>query len=308
MKWILCGKNDAGVECLEFLVGHGDEVWVVGTAGDDGIDRWQRSLRRAAVRLGVRFDQPPRINDPGFVARLAAFGADALFSIQYDQILRNPLFESIGCPSLNLHFALLPRHRGVAPIAWALVEGDREAGVTLHHMIEDIDAGAVVAQRRVPIDPTDTARELYDKVSAATVTLFREQYPFPPAVLETRVAQDAARACYHRAGDFDFSHRRIDWQRPAGELHRWIRAMIFPPLQHPETVAAGRRLGVARLAAGPGAAAPAAAGTVVGRFADGIQVAAGGGTIGITEMIDPGNPATPSGEILRSIGVGDRLS
>jgi methionyl-tRNA formyltransferase len=110
MRLILCGKNNAAIECLDFLIERGDEVWAVGVAGDDGKDGWQRSLRAAAERKGVRFEQPRRINDPAFVQRLAEFRADALVSIQYDQILRDVLFDHVGCPCLNLHFALLPRH------------------------------------------------------------------------------------------------------------------------------------------------------------------------------------------------------
>ena len=128
-----------------------DEVWVIGTFGDDGIDGWQRSLVAAADRLGIRCSQPKRINDPVAIAELAAFQADALLSIQYDQILRGALFQQIGCRCLNFHFALLPRHRGVSPIAFAVLEGDAEAGVTLHEMVEQIDAGQVIQQRAVPI-------------------------------------------------------------------------------------------------------------------------------------------------------------
>ncbi len=88
MKWIVCGKNSAGARCLEFLVGRGDEAWAIGVGGDDGRDGWQRSFVGAARGLGVRVDQPRRIDDPAFVEQLAAFGAHALLSVQYDQILR----------------------------------------------------------------------------------------------------------------------------------------------------------------------------------------------------------------------------
>jgi methionyl-tRNA formyltransferase len=308
MKWILCGKNDAAVACLELLVERGDDVWAIGIAGDGGTDGWQRSFRSAARRLGVRFEQPARINDDDVVRRLAAFGARALISIQYDQILRGNLFRGVGCPCLNLHFSLLPRNRGVAPIAWAVLLGDRETGVTLHHMVEDIDAGDVIAQRAVPIDAEDTARDVYDAVSDAAVALFRQSYPFPPALLATRLPQDAASAAYHRAGDFDFSRRRVDWSRPAAELQRWLRAMIFPPLQHPETTAAGRLLVITRVAGSPGPAASAPPGTVVGGSSDGLEVATADGTVRIRAMQDPAAPDRTSADVMQAIAVGDRLS
>ena len=281
MRWILCGKNTAAVRALTFLAERGDEVWAVGTAGDDGCDRWQASFRGAAERLGSRFDQPPRINDPLFVGRLAEFAADGLISIQYDQILGAPLFSAIGCPCLNLHFSLLPRHRGVSPVAWAILSGDSEAGVTLHHMVPAIDAGHGIDQRRVPIDPGGTARELYDALSEACFDLFRGSYPFPGALLERRVEQDLALASYHRAGDFDFGRRRVDWSRPADELHAWLRAMIFPPFPQP--------------------------GCIVARDDDGVEVATAGGTIRIIALGQAGDPARPAESRLRHVATGDRL-
>ncbi len=302
MRWILCGKNTAATEALEFLVARGDDVWALAVAGDDGCDGWQRSFRGRAGALGIRVDQPRRINAPEVIDALTAYRADALISIQYDQILKNPLFRAVGCPCLNLHFALLPRHRGVAPIAWAVLRGDTEAGVTLHHMVEDIDAGDVLAQRAVPITSEDTAREVYEKVSAATVALFQDSYPFPPALLGRRLVQDTTRTSYHRGGEFDFSVRRIAWERPAAELQRWMRALIFPPMQHPETTLHGRRLLVTRVAGAVGAPVAAPPGTVVARAADGLVVAAGGGTVALRALV----PAE-AGDASAEVAVGDRF-
>jgi methionyl-tRNA formyltransferase len=294
VRWILCGKNSAAVACLEYLLEQGDEVRVLGHPADDGRDGWQRSLRGAAERAGVPFSAP-RINRPEVVAELAAFAPDALLSIQYAQILKGPLFRGLGRPCLNFHFALLPRHRGVAPVAWAILSGDREAGVTLHHMAEDIDAGDVIAQRALPIGPAETARELYERVSGACVELFRESHPFPPSLLRTRLAQDESRAVYHRQGELDFGERRIDWSRPAAELQRWLRAWIFPPLQYPETACGGARLLVARVGAGVGPPVPAAPGTVVASSARGVEVAARDGSVELRELLAAGPAGAPEG-------------
>lgn len=301
MKWILCGKNDAAVQALEHLVAQGDEVWAIATHSDDGEDSWQPSYAGAAKRHGVPLDQPKRINDPAFVERLASYGADALVSIQYDQILKGPLFDSIGCACLNLHFALLPRHRGVAPMAWAILEGDAEAGVTLHHMVVDIDAGDVLAQRAVPIGPETTARDLYDAVCGAAAGLFRDSYPFPAELLASRLPQDASRACYHRQGDLDFSKSVVDWDRPAAELHLWLRAMIFPPFQFPQTSCAGETLSIQRIAGSLEAKVGEIPGTVLESGAQGCLVAARDGAIRITQLARESGPAD-------DLTVGARLS
>jgi methionyl-tRNA formyltransferase len=295
------------VEALEFLVERGDEVWAVVTKDDAGVDGWQRSLRAAALRTGVRVEQPRRIGEPVFVERLADFGANALVSIQYDQILRKDLFERIGCPCLNLHFALLPRHRGVDPMAWTILEGDATAGATLHWMVEEIDAGDVIAQRAVEVPPDLSARELYDRVSQAAIGLFRECYPFGNALLARRRPQDDAAACYHRKGDFEFSERRVDWRRPAPELQRWLRAMIFPPFQHPEVEHGGRLLLVTSVGGNVGTARGGAPGTVLARTGQAIEVAAGGGSLTLHGLVDPVRPGAPPEAVLAAIRVGDRL-
>lgn len=308
MRWILCGRNTVGSRALEFLAERGDEVLALGSAGDDGRDGWQRSFRATAERLDLPFEQPRRINEPRAIERLKAFGARALLSIQYDQILRGPLLRGIGCPCLNLHFSLLPRHRGMHPIAWAILEGDAEAGVTLHHMWEQIDAGEVIAQQRVPVARDATARELYDAVAEACFELFRASYPFPDALLATRLAQDPTRAVYHKAGELDFANLRVDWTRPARELHAWLRAMIFPPFQHPETVRGGRRLRIEKLAGELGRSANGAEpGRVVARDADGVDVAAGGGSIRLRAIAAWAAAGEPAASALGEIDVGDRL-
>jgi methionyl-tRNA formyltransferase len=304
VRILLCGKNAAAVGALEHLVEARDEVRTIGVHGDDGRDGWQPSLKAAAQRLGVPFEQPRRINAPEQIERLARFDADVLVSIQYDQILRPPLFEALGHECLNLHFALLPHHRGVSPIAWAILEGDAEAGVTLHHMVPAIDAGDVVARRAVPIGPETTARELYDAVAAETVKLFVASHPFDASLLGTRLPQDASEASYHRAGDFDFSAVRVPWSRPAAWLGCWLRALIFPPFQHPETRLGGRRLEIHRINGTPADAAREPPGTVVDVSPTGAQVTAGDRTLRVLEVVDPDDPTF---DVTR-LRPGDRLT
>jgi len=307
VRWILCGKNDAGVAALEFLVGRGDEVFAIGVHGDDGRDGWQRSLRKAASRLGVRFEQPRRIHAEEVLSRLAGFGARALFSIQYDQILHAPLFQAVGIPCLNLHFSLLPRHRGVSPIAWAILSGDAEAGATLHHMVEAIDAGDLIAQRRIPIGAEQTARDLYDATARAAVELFCSSYPFDDALLATRLPQDASAACYHRAGDLDFSRRAVDWSRPAAELQRWLRALIFPPHQHPELRRNGRLLSVTRVGGELGPRASAPPGSVLEASSQGARIACADATLWVRGLADPESPQLSSPALLASLRAGECL-
>jgi methionyl-tRNA formyltransferase len=306
VRLLLCGKNDSAVEALEFLRERGDEVLVIGIAGDSGKDGWQRSLVAAARADGVPCEQPARINAPETIAALRAWRPDLLVSIQYDQILKEPFFRGIGCPCLNLHFALLPRNRGVAPIAWAILEGDREAGATLHHMRVDIDAGDVVAQRAVPIASTDTGRALYDKVSHAASALFRDSYPFGPALLGRRIPQDAALATYHRNGEFDFARRDVDWTMEAARLQRWLRALVFPPFQFPLFTLGGRTFAITAVGGEVGAS-DAAPGSVIAAGPSALDIAAAGGSVRILACGAPDGRPVKLAEIAGLAPVGARL-
>ena len=168
----------------------------------------------------------------------------------------------------------------------------------MHHMVEDIDAGGIVAQRAIPIDDEDTGRRLYDRVSRVAVELFRESYPFRPTLLARQLPQDASEATYHRMGDFSFSDRRVDWSRPAQELLRWIRAMIFPPMQLPETHLGGRSVEIRRVAGEVGARTVAPPGTVLAVADEGLRVACGDGSLLLRELSVP----------LDAVRAGDRLS
>ena len=183
MRCVLAGKNRAAVECLRFLVDEDAETLVVAAKSDDGIDGWQPSLLKAAREANVEFIQPAKIKDPDTVEAIVAYEPDVLVSVQYDQILGAGLLDSPDFACLNLHFALLPRQQGVAPIAWALLEGDAQAGVTLHRMVLDIDAGDIIAQRSTDIGPRTTGRALYEAVADLASELFVASYPFGPDLL-----------------------------------------------------------------------------------------------------------------------------
>lgn len=284
LRLVLCGKNDTAVECLGFLLENGVDVFVLGCAGDDGQDGWQRSLRGAACDHGVAFAQPEDINTRDVIDRLNHFEPEMLISIQYDQILQKRFFDGATFPCLNLHFSLLPRHRGVSPIAWALLDGDTHTGATLHQMVPSIDAGDIVDRERVSIAEDDTARMVYDKVSAAGVRLFQRRFPFSDH--SSNQPQAEASASYHRNGDLDFTKVEIDWNRPVAELHRWIRAMIFPPFQWPTLTWAGKCYLIGRIDGIIGDPPGLAPGTVCRVEQGRLEVAAEGGTISIRQLAD----------------------
>jgi len=175
VRIIFIGTSAFAVPTLKALAAAGHDIPVVVTQPDRpagrGLELRQPPVKAAAQALGVRVAQPARIRDPEAITPLRAIAPDAIVLAAYGQILPR---EVLGIPRLgpiNLHASLLPRHRGPAPIAWAILEGDEVTGVSVMRMEERLDTGPVYAQQRVPVAAEDTLESLEDKLAEAGAQL-----------------------------------------------------------------------------------------------------------------------------------------
>jgi methionyl-tRNA formyltransferase len=276
---VVVGKNRLAVGCLEIVVASAHAaILALADPTDPGTDGWQPSFRAAAERLGVPCRTPADLNDPEFVAELAAFGPDFLLSFQAAQIMRRPLIQTPRVAALNLHFGPLPRYRGVAPIAWAIINGEAATGVTLHHISAGIDSGPIAFQADVPVGPSDTGRAVYDRCTEAGIALFREAWPRILSGELPSVAQRTDAALYYNRHSIDFARRRIDWHHDAAHVSNWTRAVIFPPFQHPVVVLDGREYEVGGVRWDRGAH-PGRPGEILAVEDHGVLVAAPGGRV-----------------------------
>ncbi|MDP9465379.1 MAG: hypothetical protein M3P52_12195 [Actinomycetota bacterium] len=173
------------------------------------------------------------INDPGLVAEIADTRPDFLLSFQAAQLMKAALLAVPAMAALNLHFGPLPRYRGVAPIAWALINGEAETGVTLHHIKVGVDNGPIISSQSVAILPEDTGRTLYDKCSAAAVELFRNAWPQVRRETPPGVPQSESEALYYNRHSIDFARRTVAWEGDCEDIANRARALIFPPFQFP---------------------------------------------------------------------------
>ncbi len=231
---VVIGKNRLAVDCLDVVLAAGDEVVLaVADAGDEGHDGWQPSFRAAAEARGLSVVAPGDVNAPEFVADVDAVHPDFLLSFQAAQILRSPLIATARVATLNLHFGPLPRYRGVAPIAWAMINGEAATGVTIHHINPGVDSGALLRSRAVPIEEADTGRTLYDRCAAAGVALFRDTWPGLRQGTIHGTPQADADVLYYNRHSIDFSRREVSWRADARSVFNWVRALIFPPFQYP---------------------------------------------------------------------------
>lgn len=306
---VVLGRTSLAVEGLRTVLDAGDEVvLVVADPGDDGVDGWQRSLRREAEDRGIPTVAPRNVNDPEVVGTIRAAGAEILLSFQAAWILAAPLIETPSLGALNLHFGPLPRYRGVAPIAWAIMNGERSTGVTLHHIDTGVDSGPVIASAVVPIDESDTGRTLYDKCLVAAVRLFRDRWPTLRESIPAGSAQDPNAALYYNRWALDFTDRRVRWDRDCEVVASWIRAFIFPPFQYPQVALPdGRLLDVAAISwdRAPHRRRP---GEVLAVRRNGVIVAAAGGRILIREFSTGGRTISAEDPVLAGLVPGARLT
>jgi UDP-4-amino-4-deoxy-L-arabinose formyltransferase/UDP-glucuronic acid dehydrogenase (UDP-4-keto-hexauronic acid decarboxylating) len=227
MRAIVFAYHEMGCVGIEALLAHGFEVVAVVTHADaDSENVWFRSVAELAARKGLPVLAPEDVNHPLWLARIEELKPDVLFSFYYRKLLSADLLAipAVGC--FNLHGSLLPKYRGCAPANWAILNGETETGVTLHHMTERADAGDIVCQHRVVIAPTDDAATLNRKLAAAAKPLLDECLPQILARTAPRTPQDEAAATY-------FGRRRpkdgeIDWQKSAAEIANLVRAVTKP--------------------------------------------------------------------------------
>ena len=238
-------------------------------------------VRAVADRLGIPVWQPDRARDPAFIARLAEARPDLIVVAAYGQILPPALLAipRLGC--LNVHTSLLHRHRGAAPIQWAIAEGDAETGVCLMQMDAGLDTGPVIASRRTPIRPADTGSTLHDRLAVLGAELLVESLPAYAAGRLAAVPQPKEGATYARK--ITREDGRIDWAQPAEVIERRIRA--FTPWPGSFTrIADGSRPGLLKVHRVRLATVDGSPGGVLDGPPDALRVACGSGALDLLEV------------------------
>jgi methionyl-tRNA formyltransferase len=224
---VVFAYHDVGVRCLRTLLSGGVTVPLVVTVADDPQEnRWYASVAATAVDYGLEVITPASAALPGLASRIRALQPDLLFSFYYRSLLPAALLTSARRGALNMHGSLLPKYRGRAPVNWAILKGERETGATLHYMVERADAGDIVDQMSVPILADDEAREVFAKVTVAAECILARSLAGLLAGTAPRRPQPIVAGQYF--GRRTPEDGRIDWRRPAREIHDLVRA-VAPP-------------------------------------------------------------------------------
>ena len=239
VRAVVFAYHGFGVEGLESLVRCGVQVVRVFTHHDAPGERvWWRSVSEWCVAHGVPWATDADLADPATVARIAADAPDHLFSFYYRKLIPGPVLALARSGAWNLHSSLLPAFRGRAPVNWQLVHGVERSGLTLHRMVREADAGAIVAQQAVVVHPDQDALGLTRQLLAIAPTFLDRAIGGLVAGTLTPIEQDHAQAtCFGRRRPAD---GLIDWTWPARRVHNLVRA-VAPPWPAASTHLAGRK-------------------------------------------------------------------
>jgi methionyl-tRNA formyltransferase len=235
---VVFGYGDVGVRCLATLLSHGFSVPLVITHQDDPKEtQWFSSLGQFARERDLPVTYAEQITPEQMLQQVRDCEPDFIFSFYYRRMLPTELLSIARCGAFNMHGSLLPRYRGRAPINWAILKGERQTGATLHYMTGKPDAGAIIAQRTVPILQDDTAVDVFRKVCVSAEIILHESLP--------AIADGAVRSQPQNlsAGSY-FGARRpedgvIDWRLSSTAVHDLVRA-VAPPFPGAHTVIEGR--------------------------------------------------------------------
>lgn len=277
---VVFAYSSVGCVCLRTLLEGSVEVAAVYTHEDDpGEERWFDSVADLARDRGLAVLTPDLL-DGAEEERIRALAPDLIFSFYYRSLIPERVLRLAPLGAFNMHGSLLPRYRGRACVNWAVLNGETETGVTLHHMTARADRGRIVDQASVPIGPEDTAHDVFLKLIPLAGTVLRRSLPAILAGRAEGVEQDESRAT-------TFGRRRpadglLEWTGSARALHDLVRA-VAPPFPGAFTFVAGRKLFVwrTRVPEGAYASCGAAPGTVLS--SEPLTVATGSGPLIVTE-------------------------
>lgn len=227
MRVIFMGTPDFAVDTLEAIIKAGHEVVMVVTQPDKPKGRGKTMqftpVKEVAVRESIPVLQPLKVREEAVVMQLEKAEPDVIVVVAYGQILPESILQipTYGC--INVHASLLPKYRGAAPIQWAVLNGEKESGVTTMYMAKGLDTGDMIDKVVVPIIPEETGGSLQDKLAQAGAELLVKTLAKLEQGIVQRTPQKDEESSY--AHMLTKALGNIDWTKDAVSIERLIRGL-----------------------------------------------------------------------------------
>jgi methionyl-tRNA formyltransferase len=224
---VFFGYSEVGYECLSLLLERGDNVVALFTHEDNPHEKiWFKTPAVAARDKGIPIHTPEKVNTPEWIERIAALRPDLILSVYYRNMISSKILALPPLGAFNMHGSLLPKYRGRAPINWAVLHDEPRIGMTLHRMVKSADAGAVMDQEGVDIDPRDSAEQAFRKVMPCARRVLVRQIDALLAGTARETPQDDSQASYF--GGRKPEDGRIIWPQTSRQIFNLIRAVTDP--------------------------------------------------------------------------------
>lgn len=223
------GTPEFASTSLKRLVAEGYNIVAVVTTPDKPAGRGQKvhqsDVKLTAQELGLPILQPEKLRDEAFLRELEALNPDLGIVIAF-RMLPEVVWAMPRLGTFNLHASLLPEYRGAAPINWAIINGDKETGVTTFLLNHEIDKGAIIEQERTVIAPEDNIGTLYDRLmEIGSHLVIRTVEKLAEGNYTTTEQMHIDEATLRPAPKIFKEDGRIDWRRPAGNIHNLVRGL-----------------------------------------------------------------------------------
>jgi len=255
------GTPQAAVPSLERVIADGHEVVAVYTQPDRPSGRGNKitysPVKQCALDEGIAVYQPEKVRTPDAIELFRSLTADVALVVAYGRILPETFLTAFPHGAINVHFSLLPKYRGAAPVNWAIVNGETETGVTTMQMDAGLDTGAMLLQRSTPIGENENAVELMERLSFVGAELLSETLARLSSL--TAVEQDHAAATL--APIMKREDGLIDWGMSAIEIANRVRG--FQPFPSSFTSFRGGKLTIWKADAANATVAGPASGTII---------------------------------------------
>ena len=301
MRIVFMGTPDFAVPTLESLIGSRHEVVAVYTQPDKEQGRGKKivfsPVKECALKHGIPVFQPKGLRKQERVEELRSLKPDVIVVVAYGVILRSPVLQSAKYGCLNVHASLLPKYRGAAPIQWAILEGEKETGVTIMQMDEGLDTGDVLKKTVIPIAEDETGASLFEKLSALGGPLLLEVLEDAEKGSLKPKKQGESPTMYARMLDKELGLLDFSWD--AEKLGRYVRGLNSWPSAYCYLQGKMLKIWKAEVLSDAGNDPEAAPGTIVSVDKRSFTVACGKGALRILELQIEGKPRMQTDAFLR---------